>query len=180
VHHGIDRLRGHLERHHGEPLDALLDGLLTDMVGEHGDDDIAMLAVRSLAVDAAAHDEVVLELPPNAEAAAVARAVVYEHGSFLPEHLRQDTELLVSELVANAIRHGRPPITLHVRPHPPGILVAVRDEGPQLPVLPSAPPGPDQPTGRGLLIIAALAGAWGVVPADGVVGKTVWIDLGAE
>jgi hypothetical protein len=53
-------------------------------------------------------------------------------------------------------------------------------KGPELPKVPSAPPGPDQSTGRGLLIIAALADAWGVVPADGVVGKAVRVDLRAE
>jgi anti-sigma regulatory factor (Ser/Thr protein kinase) len=83
-----------------------------------------------------------------------------------------------SELVANAVRHGMPPIVLTVVRGPEDIVIAVADGSRE-------PPRPrtardDEPTGRGTLIIDRLADRWGVDFLPG--GKQVWcrIKLGAE
>ncbi|MGP3973686.1 ATP-binding protein [Streptomyces sp. 8N114] len=87
---------------------------------------------------------------------------------------------IVAELAANAALHGRVPgrdfelaLTL---PEPGALLIEVTDtRGEATP--PGAPvaPGPYEESGRGLLLVAALASAWGVrerTPA--APGKTVW------
>jgi anti-sigma regulatory factor (Ser/Thr protein kinase) len=84
---------------------------------------------------------------------------------------------LVSELVTNAIKHGRPAITLQVRLDAPGIDVAVRDEGPGTPVIDLEGPPNDYPSGRGLRLVSAIASAWGVHHTDNTPGKVVWFTL---
>jgi anti-sigma regulatory factor (Ser/Thr protein kinase) len=120
---------------------------------------------------------VLIELPPTPVAVAIARQFVSEHGSGLDPELVEDAELLVSELVTNAIKHGQPSILLRVRSEPPGIGVEVHDAGPADPVIAAEPPEENQRSGRGLRMVAALASAWGVDrPADGQ-GKIVWFTL---
>ncbi len=88
-----------------------------------------------------------------------------------------DVMLMVSELVTNACVHGVPPVTVHVevRPGPPGAELAceVTDTDPGMPAPAAAVPGAEH--GRGLAVVAALAGACGASP--GPVGKTVWFRL---
>jgi anti-sigma regulatory factor (Ser/Thr protein kinase) len=127
------------------------------------------------------HDLVAtLELPHDTRAAGIARRFVEENSDHLPSELVEDAQLLVSEIVGNAVRYGRPDITLRVRLHPPGIGVEVIDTGGALPQVPGEPPPPTQPSGRGLLIVDALATAWGVSPNEPPPGKVVWFDLHPE
>ncbi len=81
-------------------------------------------------------------------------------------------ELLTSELVTNAIRHGASGFELKIELDE-NVRVEVRDEGAGSPHVVSA--GPQDPSGRGLGIVEALSIAWGVVPAAD--GKTVWYEL---
>lgn len=81
-----------------------------------------------------------------------------------------DAELVVTELVENAVRHARSSshVTLHLLPT--GLLLTVRDESSSQP-RPAAPPS-DRPGGRGLLLVERLSAEWGVdIDAD---GKSVW------
>ena len=89
-------------------------------------------------------------------------------------------ERIVAELAANAAIHGRVQgrdfrlaLTLD---EARGILrIEVADtRGEKLPALGPAP-GPDSETGRGLLLVAALADRWGTEPRHPV-GKTVWAE----
>ncbi|MBE7188933.1 ATP-binding protein [Jatrophihabitans endophyticus] len=122
---------------------------------------------------------VVLELPSDLDAPATARRFVSDHASHLPVELVRDAELLVSEIVTNAIRHGRPSVTLQLRLDPPGIGVAVHDHGEYESMPAGDTPVPDvaQPGGRGLLIVRTVATEWGVVASDPPPGKTVWFRL---
>ena len=122
-------------------------------------------------------DEVVLQLSKGLDAPATARRFVAEEAAQLPTELVADAELLVSELVTNAVVHGRDAITLRVNVHPPGIGIAVHDRGDADVEMPPDPPDPSRPGGRGLLIVRALATAWGVTPSDPPPGKTVWFRL---
>ncbi|MFH9573503.1 ATP-binding protein [Streptomyces sp. NPDC017230] len=93
-------------------------------------------------------------------------------------------ELVVGELAANAVTHGRVPgrdAELRLAHDGAGrVLVEVSDvrgEGrPQL-----APTGrPLAEDGRGLALVAALTEEWGVAERPGAPGKTVWAVLTAD
>ena len=88
-----------------------------------------------------------------------------------------DALILTSELVTNAIRHGRPAVTLAIQLEPSALTVVVTDTGPERPPLVPSTPHPDSPIGRGLVIVDALATRWGVTPQPGSPGKAVWFVL---
>lgn len=92
----------------------------------------------------------------------------------LPDELCHTAALLVSELVTNAILHGRSSAKLEAH-RPPGLLrVAVRDDNPALPAVGETPVFGNE-SGRGLMIVSMLAPRWGVEPIDG--GKAIWFEL---
>ncbi|SOD73273.1 anti-sigma regulatory factor (Ser/Thr protein kinase) [Jatrophihabitans sp. GAS493] len=119
---------------------------------------------------------VVISLPQTRDAPAIARAFVAEHLGRLAPSLVADAELLVSELVTNALLHGRPTITLQIRLSTSGMTLAVSDEGDPIPAS-RVKSHSSVPNGRGLLIVDAVAADWGVIPADPPPGKTVWFEL---
>ncbi len=82
--------------------------------------------------------------------------------------------LLTSELVTNAIRHtsGRG-ITLDISWWPDLLRVGVHDSSTAQPVRRDVPP--DAETGRGLMLLTALAAEWGVIPDPA--GKSVYFTL---
>ncbi|MFC7891537.1 ATP-binding protein [Streptomyces sp. NPDC057381] len=89
-------------------------------------------------------------------------------------------EQIVAELAANAALHGRVQsrdfrLTLTHSPATDVLRVAVTDAcGDRLPVTDFVMP-PDDESGRGLLIVAALADRWGSEPYPPG-GKTVWAE----
>ena len=83
------------------------------------------------------------------------------------------TELLTSELVSNAVRHGGSPITLRAVRHRSRLRIEVEDAAPATPRLQD--PEPAEPGGRGILIVDTLADAWGTDVRED--GKTVWFEL---
>jgi anti-sigma regulatory factor (Ser/Thr protein kinase) len=83
-------------------------------------------------------------------------------------------ELLVSELVTNAVRHAEPPLAVHVRCAGAVVRIEVDDGAPHdLPKL--EPPDQRDLRGRGLYIVERLAARWGVHPNGR--GKTVWFEV---
>jgi anti-sigma regulatory factor (Ser/Thr protein kinase) len=91
--------------------------------------------------------------------------------------LADDLELVVSELVTNAVEHGitandrRVAVAYHITAS--RLRVEVRDAGDGTPAVHDNPPA-EAENGRGLLIVGAVADAWGVIPC--VVGKTTWAE----
>jgi anti-sigma regulatory factor (Ser/Thr protein kinase) len=81
--------------------------------------------------------------------------------------------LLVSELVTNALLHGRPTISVEVLAVPSGVRIAVQDAHPDLPT--PRPPARDEEHGRGLLLVDGMSRAWGVDARPP--GKAVWFEL---
>jgi anti-sigma regulatory factor (Ser/Thr protein kinase) len=91
--------------------------------------------------------------------------------------LADTAELVVSELVTNSVRAcaglDRPAIRLIVTAHQVGLAVLVRDGHPGLPQ--SAPPGPGDEGGRGLLIVRHLSARWGWYRLEGArPAKVTW------
>ena len=118
-----------------------------------------------------------LQLVPEAAGAGVARRFLAGVlASWRMEELvGGDVELLASELVTNAIRHAASPFTVIVRYDGHLVRVEVGDGSRALPE--ARPPTLDDETGRGLLVVEALAAGWGVTPT--LAGKRVWFEVPA-
>jgi anti-sigma regulatory factor (Ser/Thr protein kinase) len=96
------------------------------------------------------------------------------------DFLADDAELVVAELAANAVREtaaqaGASGVTLRVLGGPSRLLILMRDGVLGPPVLPLVPPGTDAVSGRGLLLVEALAARWHWYhPPRPAGGKVVW------
>ncbi|WP_434093203.1 ATP-binding protein [Streptomyces humidus] len=89
--------------------------------------------------------------------------------------------LITAELTANAVRHGHVPgrdFHLHLTLAEDVVRIEVTDTRAEKQP-PSSPPATDSlsESGRGLLLVAALADDWGVTPRLTAPGKTVWAEL---
>lgn len=114
-----------------------------------------------------------LDLPPTTDSVSRARRHVREHLDDTDLDV-QTVELLVSELVTNAVLHARTVVILRVDVSPELVRVEVSDGSPREPRL--SPYSADAATGRGLRLVENLARRWGV-DQDGR-GKTVWFEVG--
>ena len=88
-------------------------------------------------------------------------------------------ELVVSELVGNAVRHGRPPVDMWLRRVGRGVRVDVHDESPECSPAVAALSAPDAESGRGMFLVDAVSAESGVdqVPDD---GKVSWARVDPE
>jgi len=97
--------------------------------------------------------------------------------------LVENAALVMSEVVTNAILHGRPPVTVRLRGTRDHPRVEVRDASPDPPTAPQVEIEPEfqlevATFGRGLSIVASSSLAWGA-ERDGE-GKMVWFEPAAE
>jgi anti-sigma regulatory factor (Ser/Thr protein kinase) len=84
---------------------------------------------------------------------------------------------IVAELAANAVLHGRVPgRDFELRLSLIGTLLRIEVSDARTERLPQLSAGPSPESGRGLLLVSALAAEWGTAPRLGV-GKTVWASL---
>jgi anti-sigma regulatory factor (Ser/Thr protein kinase) len=84
--------------------------------------------------------------------------------------------LAVSELVGNAVRHGRAPVGMWLRRAGQGVRVDVHDASPQQPACRPAMADREAEGGRGLSLVRAVARETGVEQIAGD-GKVVWADI---
>ena len=70
-----------------------------------------------------------LELPRSAGSASIARLIVTAHGAALSSERLKSANLMISELVSNACRHGSGRIELCVHSSADGMRATVQDEG---------------------------------------------------
>jgi anti-sigma regulatory factor (Ser/Thr protein kinase) len=111
--------------------------------------------------------------PGDVTAPRAARALVAELHD-VPAEVRRDLVIVVSELVANAVRHAPSGqgscIGLVVLRRRGDIHVEVHDPGRGF----DPTPDPRREGGRGLVTVARVARAWGIEAGD---HTTVWCDL---
>lgn len=135
-------------------------------------DDVALLMARLNGIEPEDVAEWRLALEPTeiGRARAVVREQLHDWGL---SRLADSAELLVSELVTNAVRHSHSrPVELRlVRGET--LLCEVDDDDHDLPTLLNA--GPDDETGRGLRVVSVLAREWGTSRTSA--GKAVWFEL---
>jgi anti-sigma regulatory factor (Ser/Thr protein kinase) len=84
-----------------------------------------------------------------------------------------DALLLTSELVTNAVLHGRSEVCVEISVPSDRLRVAVLDENSRHPM--PVPEDPNALDGRGLALVDALAERWGV--EERPMGKAVWFEL---
>lgn len=89
------------------------------------------------------------------------------------EDLVETAELLVSEIVTNALVHAGTPIEVAFSFVDGGLRIEVTDGSPHAPTLRGY--GPNAGTGRGLMLLEEMVDEWGVVPDHS--GKTVWFQI---
>ena len=166
---GIGRLRRALA-HPAGSLDDLCDAVLGSLPPERRSDDIALLVARTRTLDA--RHVATWDLPADPAVVAQARKLVSAQlNAWGLTEAAYLTELLVSELVTNAIRHADPPIQLRLilDRH---LICEVSDATSTAPHLRRARTYDEG--GRGLLLVAQLTRGWGTRQTD--TGKTIWAE----
>ncbi|WP_329364769.1 SpoIIE family protein phosphatase [Streptomyces sp. NBC_01483] len=175
---GIEQLREKLAAtaqltgpDHPPPLEALCDEVL-DMLGPGDrDDDIALLAARfdGIAPSDVAYWFLEPEDAAPGRARRLARRALSRWGM---EDMSDSVELLVSEVVTNAVRYASRPVTLRLL-RTDVLRCEVGDDVPQLPRLRQARATDEG--GRGLYLVNKLARRWGATRLS--TGKVVWFEL---
>jgi anti-sigma regulatory factor (Ser/Thr protein kinase) len=122
-----------------------------------------------------ADDSMSLSLDGGPEAAAHARRALSGLGGQLEAPVMETMRLLVTELVANSVRHaGADAVALKVAVGRGAVLVEVRDEGPGFEPSPRTA-GQDDASGWGLYLVDRMADSWGVAREDS--STRVWFEL---
>ncbi|MFJ4696439.1 SpoIIE family protein phosphatase [Streptomyces sp. NPDC088766] len=143
------------------------------------DDDVAVLVLQHPArtgPDGELFHNAALELLGGVEAAPRARAFasgVLTSWRF-PAELHDLGVLATSELVANSLQHGIPPMRLRLRRTDRRLIVEVTDGDDHLPRRRRAEPADE--SGRGIAIVATIASNWGSRRIPGG-GKAVWCEF---
>ncbi|MFF3334661.1 SpoIIE family protein phosphatase [Streptomyces sp. NPDC002888] len=169
IDEGVDALLDVLSRA-GPSLESTCDAVLHTLLPDRPADDVALLLARTHALDAA--HVAAWDVPPEPSAVAELRG---KAGQQLLEWGLEEatfvTELVVSELVTNAIRYGRPPIELRLILDR-NLICEVSDASSTSPHLRRARVFDEG--GRGLLLVAQLSRNWGT--RHTYRGKTIWAE----
>ncbi|MCX4459201.1 SpoIIE family protein phosphatase [Streptomyces sp. NBC_01340] len=166
---GLDRLGAALAES-GSSLEDLCSHVIETLPTQAPADDVTLLLARTRGLEAA--QVASWELPNEPAAVRIARqAAVRQLSEWGLEHLVATVQLIVSELVTNAIRHGGGPICLRLIQHQV-LTCEVSDSN-------TSHPRPRQPhiideQGRGLFLVAQLSRRWGSRSATD--GKVVWAE----
>lgn len=169
IDEGIDALREVLQRPTND-LEATCDALLRTMLTDRPADDVALLVARTHALDAS-HVATWQVLPDPAMVADARKDASRQLSEWGLDEAAFITELVVSELVTNAIRHARPPIQLRLI-HDRTLICEVSDGSTTAPHLRRARTYDEG--GRGLLLVAQLTQGWGTRQTKD--GKIIWAE----
>ncbi len=172
IDEGLDRLReifgpGSAD----QPLEDLCRATLAGVYADEHRDDIAVLMARLRRIPS---DHVVSwTLPSELTSASRARSLIRRPlRRWGLSELQPTAELLVSELVTNAVRYAQGKIGLRLVLEG-GLVCEVLDESAALPRL--RHPDDSDERGRGLQVVSQLAQRWGARRAAS--GKVVWCEL---
>ena len=150
------------------PLEDLCRATLASVYADHQRDDIALLIARLSRLSPDRH--ITWTLPPELTSARRARGLIrrpltrWKLADLIPV-----TELLVSELVTNAVRYAQGTIGLRLVLEG-GLVCEVLDNSAALPRL--RYPGNEDERGRGLQVVSQIAQRWGTRRTSA--GKVVW------
>ncbi|MFH0180301.1 SpoIIE family protein phosphatase [Streptomyces cacaoi] len=154
----------------GRPLEEMCDGVLRRLLPDRPADDVALLVARTRALHA---DQVAgWDVPADPQFVAQARKLVCDQlAVWRLEDVSFVTELVVSELVTNAIRYGASPIQLRLI-RDATLICEVSDSSSTAPHMRRARAFDEG--GRGLLLVAQLTQRWGSRHTR--MGKTIWAE----
>jgi len=127
-------------------------------------------------LDLEGRESVQRTFPPSTGSPRAARRFVTEAcAAAESERVVEDLAIVASELATNAILHARSPFTVTLSWNRDRVRVAVRD-GSAVPPMRRTPSL--ETSGRGLVLVSALADRWGTHPVGE--GKVVWAELRRE
>jgi DNA-binding response OmpR family regulator/serine phosphatase RsbU (regulator of sigma subunit)/anti-sigma regulatory factor (Ser/Thr protein kinase) len=170
---GIDRLLALLSPPPAD-IGALPARMVEQLLPEGPDDDVAVLLAsvvpaplpgRTASLHLAAEERAVHE------ARSFVAATLDDWG--LATGVTEDAVLVASELITNAVLHGKVPVELRLRATATDLVLQALDGATSLPQ--RMRPTADDEHGRGLQIVALLAARWGTRPTPS--GKSVWCML---
>ncbi|MEU2623078.1 SpoIIE family protein phosphatase [Streptomyces sp. NPDC007157] len=167
---GLERLRTALSAPMPS-LEGMCDHVLSTLVNDHPSDDVALVIARTRQLG----NKHVATWDLSEDLAEVARArdvATRQLGVWGLQESVFVTELVVSELVTNAIRYGGGPIRLRLI-RQDTLICEVADGGDTSPHLRRARTFDEG--GRGLFIVAQLAKHWGTRHRP--IGKTIWAEM---
>ncbi|MFJ8106151.1 SpoIIE family protein phosphatase [Streptomyces sp. NPDC096132] len=159
---------------YADSLDETCDRVLNALLPAGGvADDVALLLARTRGLPAA--QVATWDIPADpALVAPIRKQVVDQLGRWELSEASFTTELVVSELVTNAIRYGSHPIRLRLIHDAATLICEVSDTSHTAPHLRRAKTWDEG--GRGLLLVAQLTQRWG--SRHTAEGKTIWAELG--
>ncbi|WP_063737205.1 SpoIIE family protein phosphatase [Streptomyces sp. RTd22] len=166
---GLARLSNALAQP-GLPLEELCSTVVDTLLTRPQSDDVALLLARTNALGTG--HVVSWDLPSDPAVVANARSLaLHQLAEWGLEELVMTTELIVSELVTNAIRHGTGPIRLRLIRHDV-LICEVADTSSTSPRLRHARTTDEG--GRGLFLVAQMTRRWGTRYTEG--GKLIWAE----
>jgi anti-sigma regulatory factor (Ser/Thr protein kinase) len=169
---GIDRVAASLTAD-DRPIAEVTSAIAGAVASHGGEDDIAILVARPVRDPLQRLAQ--LDLASEADSVRQARRFVSDRLDewAVDGALAADAVLVASELVTNAVIHGKPPIQLRLHTAAGELTVEVDDGERALPHRLTV--GAGAVHGRGLSIVAGLSTRWAARPNDD--GKTVWSTL---
>jgi anti-sigma regulatory factor (Ser/Thr protein kinase) len=170
ISEGLDRLQAAFGP--GAPDQDLEDLCKTSLDGVYSDayrDDIAVLIAKLRRIPE--DHRICFRLEPELSSVRLARSLIRDPlKRWDLEDLIDSSELLVSELVTNAIKYANGEVMLRLILEPDTLVCEVHDSSPALPRVLQV--DKDAENGRGLHVVSQVASRWGVRRTSG--GKVVW------
>ncbi|MFE0460772.1 SpoIIE family protein phosphatase [Kitasatospora sp. NPDC058965] len=167
---GLGRLRHTLAEHSAQDPEGICEAVTRAMLVGHPADDVALLVARTerLPADRAVEWEVPMD---PAAVAPVRTACARRLSEWGLDELGFATELILSELITNAIRYGAPPVRVRLL-YDTSLVCEVSDGSSTAPHLRWA--ATTDEGGRGIFLVAQLAHRWGTrYTAE---GKVIWCE----